>query len=413
VGNKQPSTANSPTLPRYMLQGAIVVAAAAILTLVFHDSWLMKRMQLANLDSWLLSREPKSSDSIALIQITEDDYHTLFGAESPLQPEIVQKIVTAIASSGAEVIGVDIDTSEWNPHQAEAWLSASNLKVPIVWAREATGPENDKTLAKVLGQWQVSECWAVPTGFEDEGVVREVSAAIRLSEGETEPTLAAVLASIEQSRDSHLDPGCNVDPRIWRMTQQETDRIQINFGQHRFQSLSSNSLLKLSQIDSWRNGANALKGRLVLVGGSFRAARDKYNTPIGHMDGIEILAHSIDTLLPGGSLPRISNLGSFWIEFAVGVFFLLPAYYLPRIWALAILVCTLPVMSFLASFVVFQMFGYFVSFVPVLAGVFIHEMIEHYEVYFRLRRENQELLQLVREDATPTAIAAKARAGMS
>jgi CHASE2 domain-containing sensor protein len=190
-----------------------------------------------------------------------------------------------------------------------------------------------------------------------------------------------MLASLKRRLDSRLEPECKIDGSIWRMSTEEAGNIQVNFGRHRFQTLSSGSLLKLSQTEAWRNNANVLKGKLVLLGGSFRASRDTHNTPVGRKDGIEILAHSVDTLLPGGRLTRLSDSGFFWIELAVGVILLLPAYYLPRGWSLAILACALPVIAFLASYAAFQIFGYFGSFVPVLAGVFFHEMIEHYLEY--------------------------------
>src|ERR1035438_1169975 len=95
----------------YMLQGIVVVVVAAILTYLLHDSWLMGRMQHANLDSWFLSRESEWSDSLFIIRITNDDYKALFNSTSPLDPKLVQRIVQSIAGSGTAVIAVDIDTS--------------------------------------------------------------------------------------------------------------------------------------------------------------------------------------------------------------------------------------------------------------------------------------------------------------
>ena len=55
----------------------------------------------------------------------------------------------------------------------------------------------------------------------------------------------------------------------------------------------------------------------------------------------------------------------------------------------------LPPIALLVSYLAFHLLGYFGSFVPVLAGVFVHEMIEHYREFFTLRRENRELSLLI------------------
>jgi len=75
----------------------------------------------------------------------------------------------------------------------------------------------------------------------------------------------------------------------------------------------------------------------------------------------------------------------------VGLTLLLVTYWLPRGWALIIALIAIPILALLASLLLFQSLGYFASFIPVLAGVFVHELIEHNYEYHMLLRQQMKL----------------------
>ena len=62
-----------------------------------------------------------------------------------------------------------------------------------------------------------------------------------------------------------------------------------------------------------------VEGKIVLIGDTSEAANDIFDTPVGRVYGVEIIADSIHTLLKGAALRPLSTLG----EAAVGLLFLL------------------------------------------------------------------------------------------
>ena len=60
------------------------------------------------------------------------------------------------------------------------------------------------------------------------------------------------------------------------------------------------TLAGLSKLKNLPAGAAPpLLGKIVLLGGAYRAARDTYPTPMRYMDGVDIIANSVDMNLPG------------------------------------------------------------------------------------------------------------------
>ena len=160
--------------------------------------------------------------------------------------------------------------------------------------------------------------------------------------------------------------------------------------------------MALSAVPGW-NGNNPLKGKIVLLGGSFRAARDRFFTPVGRMDGVDILAHTVHTELPGGAVRRPGGAFFFVADLLLGVLLVAGLWMLPRAWALPAIFVGVPLLAFLASWAAFQSVGYFASFVPVLGGVLMHELIEHVLEHRHLLHEREHLLrerdELLRERA--------------
>jgi CHASE2 domain-containing sensor protein len=363
-----------PPFLRYFGSGAIVVLAAALLTHTMENSWIFRHMENTNLDTWFLAKTIVPSHDVFVVLITDDDYRDLFQSTSPLRPDVVKQIVGAIAASGPKVLGVDLDTSEWDP----AATASLPTNVPIVWAREAS--DDGSTLQKVLGGDGAGICFGLPAFVPDEdGVIRRYPAegafAQQVASGCREPSAKAAPPSGEEGK-------------------------LINFrGDSRaFDHLSSSALLMLSKTPDWLT-ANPLKNKIVLLGGSFRAARDKFYTAVGRLDGVDILAHTVQSELPGGAVRSPSGTFFFVLDVALGLALVAGTWMLPRVWALPTVFIGLPAVAFLASWGAFQSLGYFASFVPVLGGVLIHELIEHAREHRHLLHENAKMrreLEMIR-----------------
>lgn len=367
-----------PPFGHYFGIGAAVVLVAALATLGMEDSWFFRHMENSNLDIWLHAKAPIPSDRVFIVTITDDDYKVLFGSTSPLKPAKVMEIIDAILDSGASLIGVDLDTSGWSAKAAAAVQSK-----PIVWAREyLEGDAQDAGLQKVLGGDGEHVCFGLPAYVPDEdGVIRHYEPVVELP-GRREFSFA-----------SRMVAGCDAKPPAAEGSKGEDKLINFLGDPKAFGHLSAGNLLTLSQTDGWKHSANPLQGRMVLLGGAFRAARDKFDTPAGRMDGVDIVAHNIVSELPGGEVKSPGSVFFFSVDIGLGLLLVAGGWLLPRKWALLAMLVVVTVTAFLASWLAFRSFGYFASFVPVLGGVLIHELFEHFVEHHELLKEHHELLR--------------------
>ena len=356
-------------------------------------TWFFRHMENSNLDVWLGAKAPAASDRVFVVSITDDDYKELFNSTSPLKPQQVQKIIEANAESGACRIGVDLDTSEWSANDV-AGLAAVTQGKPVIWAREyleddsPTGKndehkaENNSHMGKVLGVDGDAVCSGLPAYLPDEdGVIRHY-----------EPMVAMPGDAPKFSFAARMVAGCGPKKPEGRGAG-EGKLINFLGDPKAFGHLSAGALLKLAKTEGWKGTKNPLNGHFVLLGGAFRAARDKFYTPSGRMDGVDIIAHTIVSELHGGEVKSPDSTFFFAVDVALGLCLVAGGWLLPRKWALPAMIAIVTVAAFLASWVAFQSFGYFASFVPVLGGVLTHELFEHFVEHHEILREHKELVR--------------------
>jgi CHASE2 domain-containing sensor protein len=374
---------------KYFVAGLCWMIFSSLLNNAINKSWLIKRMETANLDALFSGKKLEVSKDIFVVLVTDDDYNSPdFKGASPLNPASLIKIIEAILKCDPKVLGVDFDTSAWTDKQIDTG------GVPVVWAREALGKPGKLTLGKALGGTE-DICSGVPAYFPDEdGFVREYEEYIEGAGGQYYPSLALNLAEVYKDpnggsacrhQTSQLGKGNSVEPQL------------INFlGQnYAFDHLSSEALVQLANSPAWLS-SNPLKGKIVLLGGSYRAARDAYPTPFGYLDGVDIIANTVQSRLPGSAL----NQGPQWLTifgYLEGVVLLAGLYFVPKNWSLLITVLTGPIYALAINWLAFQWAGAFISFVPCLVGIFVHQVITHIKAYRKLERENLELQKQVQE----------------
>ena len=360
---------------RHLLSGGAIVLAAAIVTHALHGTWLFRHLENANIDTWLLAKKARVSQNIFVVLVTDDDYRELFHRRSPLDQRTVQQVIAAIAAAHPRAIGIDLDTSEWEAAITPELPSG----VPLVWAREASGGEGAVHLEKVLGGDGEHTCFGVPSYMPDsDGIIRSYEPDISLTSGRSAPSLARAIAT--SCREVHTGHEAK-----------EREKV-INFIGDRlaFEQLSSAAVLALSKAPQWLEN-NPMRGRIVLLGGAYKEARDRFPTPVGFLDGVHILAQTVESELPGGGVHETGKCAFFGIDVFLGLSLIAGAYFLPRTWALLVIFLVIPVLALVASWAAFQTVGYFASFVPVLGGVFVHEVIEHVREHHELVHECRHL----------------------
>ena len=171
----------------------------------------------------------------------------------------------------------------------------------------------------------------------------------------------------------------------------------MNFSgeRYRFPKISAGDLLEREAPEELRR---LVKGKILLVGGTFEEGRDSYETPIGRLSGLEINAFAIQTNLGDGGIGEIARplavafdlLCGYLVVFlfnyrAVHAWRPLPAGLInglekmlqdearwKTVWSLAISL----VGAFAFSWMMFRALDVWASYIGVFAGTIFHQIIE-------------------------------------
>jgi hypothetical protein len=111
---------------------------------------------------------------------------------------------------------------------------------------------------------------------------------------------------------------------------------------------------------------------------------------VGTLSGVDILAHTLRTELPGGAIHEASGPVFLLIDILAGMTLVTATWLVRSAWTLVVLILLIPVAAFSLSLSVYSTFTYFASFAPVLLGVFMHGLIEHIVHHQQMARELRE-----------------------
>ncbi len=114
-----------------------------------------------------------------------------------------------------------------------------------------------------------------------------------------------------------------------------------------------------------------LAGRIVLLGGTYKAGRDSYATPVGMVAGVEILGQAVLTALEGPIHEAGRDL--IWFDISLGLALVVLSLRYPRLAAainIALLLLLIPISGWL-----FRSFAFFLDAIPVQIGVLLHSTL--------------------------------------
>jgi CHASE2 domain-containing sensor protein len=362
--------------------GALIVLAAAGLTYGLHRGGFFERWENdQNIDRWLRFKEqrPHMSKYLTLVLIDDADYKSAFKGASPLDAQRVLDVIEAIHQGNPKVIGVDLDTTHWTEKDA-----ARASKIPnVVWARDGWEERGKLEMENLLGGFYGEQtCFGLPAvQVDDDGVVRRYSQSYPVGDRILPAFPEAVAAIAERKPCPEAEPAAKVP------AESGEGGIRINFlGQGlAFPRLPSSAVVQLAKTSEWRSHSD-VEGRTVLLGGVFRAARDRYVTPVGLMDGVAIIAHIVESELSGDKIREADHELHLLADIALGLVLVTIFYFVEGWWKLAVILIAVSLVI-LVSFWLLQSTAYFFSFVPVLGGVLLHEFIESVVENKKLRDE--------------------------
>ena len=338
------------------------------------------------IDVFAATEPARPANHTLLFDIDDTAYHGPFKSTSPLDHELIGKLIIGAWIGGARAVAVDIDTDALAADKAVAAILETraelaqrvpvNSRAPIVWAKDAEACGHGGHTRCVIPRSSIEpmNASADRSGIallplDDDGAVRRYwptfTSGTRRPDGSCDcqgtipslPRAAVVAAGFQHGTDA--DKPLLLDWRGDRFAIPRIPATQVisGFDQH------------------WWGSSQPIRGRIVIVGGTFREARDTRWTPAGEMSGMEIMAHVIEAEATGGGLAHLSLWMAVVIEILAGLALMWLNWRFPAESRLSLLVngVAVFVLPLAASWLLHRYALYWVNVAPVLAGVWIHQ----------------------------------------
>lgn len=376
---------------RKFIELVIVVVLVTTFTVALEYAGWLRGFERAALDTWLRTRlhiKPHAeSNDMVIVGITDKDYKDIFSSKSPLDKGALEELINTIASVNPAVIGVDIDTSD---EQFKEMKTENGI--PIVWIEDiAKGEEVDSQALRALGGSRAEQ---LLTGIanlpiDSDGIIRSYTRQIGGRDSFSWVLVRtycsrALQGSIKMhSQDSHaqLIKRC-VEIEDLDNSHEKDGMFALNLlgDRHRFRHVSAREVLDASKGGP-RKALDELEGRIVLLGGLFQVARDEYTTPIGRMNGVELMAQATETELQGGGFRPPKEAVMLVLNIGGGVLILMLFISLGPRRGFLLSVLMVILIAPLWSWIAFKSFAYSTYFGLIFFAVLIHQLYEQAHYY--------------------------------
>jgi CHASE2 domain-containing sensor protein len=363
-----------------------VIIVLAVLTAIAEHYGLFDPLETTALDAFIASHRTTPAKEVVLVAIDDNDYDELFHGRSPLDGSTIRRIVEAVLAGGPAVVGVDLDTSHSDFGTALGDFADSR----VVWGRDARvtwrGSDVFADPQPVLGQRDPS----VPSGLtvfppSRDGVVRRYARRIGSERFGRVDTLPWALTTRYCSMAGDALPR-----RCEALKAAPTDEdVILNLAGDRYNfttTWAAGALLRASMNPSWSDQAAQLFGRkIVLVGGTYSVARDSYPTVVGPMAGVELMGQAVQTDLTGEP-QDVRRVVMVVTELLAAIFLVWVNWRLPPGTVLNLVLngTAVAVLVLGGSYLLFRTTAYWADFVPICAGVVVHQLYDR-------ARENREV----------------------
>jgi CHASE2 domain-containing sensor protein len=387
------------------------------------------------LDSFIRWVQPGVSNDILVLEINQYDYKNYFRSGSPLKPCLVFELIESVRGAKPAVIGVDLDTSDGS------WQEFSELQLnkkcpeltdreeltkdmqdmlgrspgtPVVWAElpASTGEElgnkieQDQTvelrpaLGGKLSNWQSAGVALIP--IDPDSVVRHYRnhyLTVPIGSVASEFFARVIADQFAQSGNSRAQKNLAANAlsdRNWV--------LNYGGGPDAFVTLHMSDFLDGDPLKGpftrRKLSTPLLSGKVVLIGGSYAEARDVYRTPLGDMAGVVLMAHALDSLCSRKPVGDLNPIISFILHVVAGLLISL-IFFPPLRRRLHLSIGLATILALLLMFIgptvisvfLFHTGTVWFDFIPVMAGMFLHQGVEQ---YLELRDSEVELRNLHR-----------------
>lgn len=353
----------------------------ALLVIVFQMRNLPQILASSSLDAAISIQSPAAPGAVRLVTIDDEDYANLFRAHSPLDPDVLGRVLSAVADGQPRAIVVDIDTSD------SSFRAMRVPPIPIVW--NVSGDQHSDgrfTLDKPLGGRSLAPEWVTALAVmprDDRGIVRGSQQVYPLEGGGVVSSpghAATLLASMTRQGDT-------------------ANRLRIDYldFRYRFSPIKVRDLLADAGAPAW-SSIGAFKNQVVVIGGAYRVARDQYATPRGIMDGCQIVAQATESEI-GGTLIHPAGRWMTGLMMVLGGLAILAVYHwLTLRVAFVVSLAMVPLLSIMSNWILFHRVAAWGALVPLVIAVIVVELYSKAAIYLTFY---ERLASLKNQDAAP------------
>lgn len=273
---------------------ALAVSLSAVAAVGAHSLRLLEGFETPALDEWLSLAAPPDTADVAVVAIDDAAYRDRFSARSPLDPERLFALISAVSRARPAVIGVALDTSA---ETFARWRPAPDWPV-VVWAQGAheAAPGRGLEPAPVLGRPAHNHALSAGLALvrpERDGLVRSYERLHGTADGGVLPSFAAQLAAQLCLADAQRCPR-------WRAPTTVGEEAPLRWTAA--PAVPAVSAAELEAAGEW-SSANPLAGRAVIIGGTYAAANDVHDTPVGPQAGVMVQAQALAAELAAPTAP--------------------------------------------------------------------------------------------------------------
>jgi hypothetical protein len=337
----------------------------AIVVLVLQMRTLPEQLANSSLDAAIAVQRSVPARSVRLVTIDDQDYASLFHSRSPLDPQVFVRILRAVAAGHPRAIVVDIDTED------SSFLAMPAPPIPTVWnvSGEQLTDGNFKVAAPLGGREpSTGSVAALAMAPRDErGIVRGYQHTYPLENGlsvDSPGYAAARMVAGHAPKESAHPAG-------------ETHFLDYRY---RFVPIRAGELLQDAEAPAWDKMA-LFERQVVVIGGTYRVARDQYATPKGIMNGCEIVAQAAAAEIDGTFISPVSRWLTALLMIAGGLVTLAVYHWLKFRIAFLVSLAIVPVLSIASNWILFHRFAAWGAMVPLVIAVIVAELYSKAALY--------------------------------
>jgi len=301
----------------------------------------LESLQARALDLLIYLQSPRQPSGLVIVAIDDAAFDAL-GRRQPLPRDYLARVLRGVTRAGAAAVGFDISLRTAGAPDADRALARAIVEfgehgerrlVVAGTSLPESGPLADRAVARLV----VPSAPDVPV--DADAVVRRASLQVGRA-----PAFAAAVANVPV-----LDPAA-----VYR----------INFigPAGSFLTIPSDAVAAIGDLGVDIAGDNPLRGRIVLVGGTFADGRDMHRTPYGLMPGVEIQANIVHMLVTGSLVRPAGWLAGFAVQLIAVLLAGLVMVVVRPLWGTVVCLVGALLLGVPASYVAFSRGGYWVDF---------------------------------------------------